>query len=412
MTGRLKTDGRLKAMLVAHYRDAFLARRRRRPVAWVTSGAPVELLHALGILPVYPENFAAVAASRHLAVELCEAAEAAGYSPDLCSYARTSIGSMLTGQGPLKGKALPEPDLLFAASNICGVVVKWWEVVARHYRVPLFILDFPFVSERLTAHQVDYVRRQLEEAIAFLQAQTGRQLTRGALAARLRLSAEAVALWNQVQLCRRAAPCPVGALDAFTNLFPMVTLRGTRACVDYLRRLCREVEGRVARGEGAVQGERYRLIWDNIAIWHAFGLIRYLHSRGASFVGETYTWAWGEYEFGPEDLHDPLGSLATQYSQVILNIDLGRRLERLLHMVKGQRADGVLFHSCRSCKTYSLGQLPLAREIGNRLAVPSLLLEADMADARAYSEGQARTRVDAFLEVLDSRRNGSCRASG
>lgn len=406
MTGRLRVDRRLKGMMVAHYRDAFLAKRRRRPVAWVTSGAPVELLHALGVFPVYPENYGAIAGSRRMAVELCEAAEAAGYSPDLCSYARNGIGSMLTGRGPLNGMSLPAPDLLFAASNICGVVVKWWEVAARHYRVPLFILDVPFVSERLTSHQVDYVRRQLEEAIAFFQAHTGRRLTGRSLGRVLSLSAEAVTLWNQVQLSRRATPSPVSALDTFTNLFPMVTLRGTRACVDYLRRLCREVESRVARGEGPVQEERYRLVWDNIAIWYAFGLIRHFHRRGASFVGETYTSAWGEYEFGPDDLRDPLGSLATQYSRIILNVDLGQRLDRLLGMVKGQRADGVVFHSCRSCKTYSLGQLALAREVRSRLGVPTLVLEADMADARAYTEGPVRTRVDAFLELLDSRRNG------
>ncbi len=406
VTGRLKVDGRLKHLLVAHYRDAYLARRLRRPLAWVSSGAPVELLHAMGIFPVYPENYAAVCASRRMAVELAEAAEAAGYSPDLCSYARTSIGSMLAQRGPLNGLPLPAPDLLFAASNICGVVVKWWEVAARHFRVPLFILDVPFLAERLTPHQVEYVRRQLEEAVAFFGRHAGRRLSSRSLSRVLRLSAEAVRLWNEVQLMRRAVPSPISALDTFTNLFPMVTLRGTRACVGYLRGLHREVAGRVARGEGPVREERYRLVWDNIAIWYAFGFMRYFTERGASFVGETYTWAWGEYEFGPDDLRDPLGSLATQYSRVILNVDLGQRLDRLLRMVEGQRADGVVFHSCRSCKTYSLGQLTLAREVQSRLGVPTLVLEADMADARAWAEQSARTRVDAFLELLEGRRKG------
>lgn len=35
--------------------------------------------------------------------------------------------------------------------------------------------------------------------------------------------------------------------------------------------------------------------------------------------------------------------------------------------------------------------------------VPGLLIEADMADPRAYAEERVRTRVQAFLEALQSR---------
>jgi benzoyl-CoA reductase/2-hydroxyglutaryl-CoA dehydratase subunit BcrC/BadD/HgdB len=36
-----------------------------------------------------------------------------------------------------------------------------------------------------------------------------------------------------------------------------------------------------------------------------------------------------------------------------------------------------------------------------RLAIPSVIIEADIADARAYSEDQTRTRLEAFFESLE-----------
>jgi len=407
---RLQADRDLKRLILRHYLGAYRAKSviGRRTVAWVTSGAPVEILLALGILPVYPENYGALVASRKAAVRYCEAAEEAGYSLDLCSYARTNIGSMLSGRGELGGRPLPPPDLLVAAKNICGVVVKWWEATARHFGCPLFILDTPFAADGLTPEQVAYVRDQLEELVSFAARAAGRRVPgRDLFERRLRdvleLTRQAVDLWHEIQALRRHSPTPASALDMFTNLFPIVTLRGTQTCVDYYRQVRDELADRVKRGVGAVPGERFRLIWDNIAIWYNFDLVRRLHDRGAAFVGETYTDAWGVYEFDTVDVSDPLGSMAEQYSQVLLNVGLPTRRERLFRMIEAQRADGVVFHSCRSCKTYSLGQYELARAVRDELGLPVLVIEADMADARAFATGPATTRIDAFLELLAAR---------
>jgi len=404
---RLASDRDLKGLILKHYLGAYKAKGLlgRKPVAWVTSGAPVEILLALDILPVYPENYGALIGSRKAAVAYCEEAEQAGYSQDLCSYARTNIGSMLTGRGELGGRPLPRPDLLVAAKNICGVVVKWWEVTARHFGCPLFIVDTPFAADGLTSAQVAYVRGQLEELIVFAsraihRPPPSREAFEGRLLGVLELTRQATALWQDIQVLRQASPTPASALDMFTNLFPIVTLRGSTLCVEYYRKVRAELAERVGQGLGAVDGERFRLIWDNIAIWYDFDLVRYLHASGAAFVGETYTDAWGVYQYRPEDAADPLEAMARLYSQVLLNVGLEVRKERLFRMVRAQRAHGVVFHSCRSCKTYSLGQYDLSRAVRDELGLPTLVIEADMTDSRAFSAGPTKTRLDAFLELL------------
>jgi benzoyl-CoA reductase/2-hydroxyglutaryl-CoA dehydratase subunit BcrC/BadD/HgdB len=37
-----------------------------------------------------------------------------------------------------------------------------------------------------------------------------------------------------------------------------------------------------------------------------------------------------------------------------------------------------------------------------RLGIPSVVIEADIADSRAFSEEQSRTRLEAFFETLEN----------
>src|SRR3970040_1154051 len=68
------------------------------PFAWVSGTVHIEIFWALGIYPVYPENYSAVCASIQRAQEFFETAEEKGYSIDLCSYSRGNFG-MVLGKG-------------------------------------------------------------------------------------------------------------------------------------------------------------------------------------------------------------------------------------------------------------------------------------------------------------------------
>ncbi|MEK7335621.1 MAG: hypothetical protein AAB222_09900, partial [Candidatus Binatota bacterium] len=70
-------------VLKEYWEGASRHRAEGRPVAWVSGNVPIELFWALGIYPVYPENYSAVCASIQRAQEFCETAEEKGYSIDL-----------------------------------------------------------------------------------------------------------------------------------------------------------------------------------------------------------------------------------------------------------------------------------------------------------------------------------------
>ncbi len=244
------------------------------------------------------------------------------------------------------------------------------------------------------------------EMIGFLERHTGRKFDMGRFMEVIGHANRGVTLWREIQELRKASPCPLSALDMFTGMFPIVTLRGTSDCVEFYREMRDELAARVAAGVGVLEEDRYRLMWDNIAIWYNFRFYDYIHSRGGVFVGETYTSAWGVYQFDDTGSGDIFDSVAHCYSITLLNIDLDLRFRQIADMIRDYRVDGLVLHSNRSCKTYSLGQLGLARRVQNELGVPALVIEADMTDPRAFAEGPSRTRVDAFLEVLDQRKSG------
>jgi len=392
---KLKTAMELQRLMQSHYTQArFL--RLGRPVAWVTSGAPVEILRAMNVLAVYPENYGALCGARRQAVALCQVAEAQGYSPDLCSYARTSLGSMFDRESaPMHG--LPRPHLLVCCNNICGTVVKWYEAVAQHYDVPLFTLDTPFIHDAFPQQMRTYVREQLKELIRFLETTTRRRLRLEQLKRIVHLSNQTVELWGEIRALCRARPAPLNAPDLFVNMAPIVVLRGTRAAVRFYQHLKAEVEERARDGVGAIPHERFRLLWDNIAIWHhLYRFYSYFVDYDACFVVDTYTGGWSQ----KVPAGDPLEGLATAYATVFLNQSLEYRAGMMVRLISEYHVDGFVMHCNRSCKPYSLGQYAIKRAVTERTGVPGLIIESDMCDARSFAREAVRTRIQAFMEAL------------
>lgn len=393
----LRSSARLKELISRHYLVGRYA-NGVRPVAWVTSGGPVELLVALGYHVHYPENHGAVCGIRRAAEGACVRAEEEGWSRDICSYARTDFGTVLSGKTPV-GR-LPRPDLLLCCTNICQTVLYWYQWLASHYRVPLVLVDTPFLYRDAPDHAVEYVRRQLDAAIPVAERVAGRTLSDARLREVTAHAREGANLWMEVLATAKAKPAPFTAFDAFIHLAPIVEMRGEPWTVDYYRGLLAELRERVDRGIGAVRTERRRVVWDNLPVWARVRWLSALLARGGvSMVASTYTQAWGE--LAPMiDPERPLESAARVYLHPVLNRGTGHKLQVLETMVRDYGAHGVILHSDRSCKPYSIGQGDQRERLSRSLSVPALLLDADHNDPRAFSEEQATARVEAFLETL------------
>ncbi|MDQ1277031.1 MAG: hypothetical protein QG555_70 [Thermodesulfobacteriota bacterium] len=395
---KIKAVKKMKEIMTCYYIDAKTAGENNKKVAWITSGGPVEPLIAMDIIPVYPENYGAMIGASKMGVDLCEKAEAMGYASDLCSYARCDISCATVNGGPIGG--LPKPDMLICGNNICGTVLKWYEIQARYFNVPLFIFDTPCCHTGFHEEMRRYVRSQVDEYIEFLEITSGRRLDRGRMEEVGRLSVAGQRMWQAVLATTVNKPAPMSAFDAFFHLALIVTLRGTQTAVDYYQELLAEMNERVKEGIGAVPNERYRLLWDNLPIWYRTKwLSDKFAAHDACLVADTYTSAWcGSLRYMDEN--DFLNSMAEGYTRIYLNIGVDEMARSVCDMVDKYDVDGLVIHSNRSCKPYSLGQYDIQRIVEEKKGIPSLMIEADMCDERMFSESQIETRIDVFIEML------------
>jgi bcr-type benzoyl-CoA reductase subunit B len=395
----LRCNHRLKEIMERHY---FLSRYAKgaKPVAWVTSGAPVEVLRPFDFYTVYPENHGALCGSKKMGSELCAVAEEHGYHQDLCSYARIDLGHFFSGKTPA-GK-LPKPDLLFASNNICQTVVYWYKALAHYLKIPLILFDTPYNFEEIKDSDISYMVHQFEEMIPILEKISGRPLKYKKLREFVHIGKETSLTWGAVLATMKARPAPMTIFDAFGHMAPIVSLRGLPLALDYYRTLLGELWQRVDQGVGAIKNERKRLMWDNIAIWYKMRDHSNLFAKqGMNFVTATYTNAWAETTPYMND-NQPFESMARAYSLLILNNNLNNRLKLMERLIKEYQVDGLVIHSARSCKPYSVGQYDLKRLLIERLKVPSVIIDADIADSRAYSEEQVHTRLEAFFEAMET----------
>jgi len=237
--------------------------------------------------------------------------------------------------------------------------------------------------------------------IPFLEQQTGKKFDEDKFYEVLQQSERAVGYWAEILDLCAARPAPMSSFDTFFLMGPIVTLRGTKKCADFYESLLEEIKQRVADGIGVIEQEKYRLLWDNIPIWFATkSVANSFFDYGAVFVSATYTASWAVQEKFTGG--DYWRALAKSYIAPYINRGFEQRLKTLEELMEKFSADGIVFHSARSCKAYSLGMYDLKEALSKRTGKPGLLIEGDIADERMWSEGQYSTRIEAFMESLNA----------
>jgi benzoyl-CoA reductase/2-hydroxyglutaryl-CoA dehydratase subunit BcrC/BadD/HgdB len=398
---RLNSSAALGVLNEKYYKDLASAKSLGRPVIWITSMAPPEMVYAFDGIPFLPENYAALCSSRKVAEELCRAGESRGYSQDLCAYALCVFGSIFEKKGPL-GEGPPAPDLLLATEGACVTHPKWWEALQRQFKCPLVIIDAAYVVDSPTLEQryKEYFASQLEEAAYEMAACLKKKFDIEKLREVVIYSDQASALWDDIDDMRATVPTPISQIDVFTCLFPLVTLKGTKEAVEFYKQLRDEVKDRVSKGIGFIPNERFRLIWDLFPIYHNMRLLNYFAEFGATFVTDLY----GNAFSGRLNPADPFGSLAERYLSFYMRAHAQGKAELYKRRAKKYKVDGIVFHSNRCCRCYTSEQLDVGAILREELGIPSMTFEANMVDPRGYDDIQVKARIQTFMEMLEAKK--------
>src|SRR3990172_6506055 len=396
------------------YEEMGHAKERGRYVVynWI-AGNLRELFLAFDMLNVYPEINSLQSGVKKQSLKYIIAAEEYGYSPDVCAYVKADVGLILAGMKHPRGK-IPPPDLIFN-NSFCNTFIKWSETLQRFHGAALATVDMPGRPKMIDYkpgdeeydNQKRYVLRQLQEVIAVCERITGRKFDPDKLAEVEAESNKAADLYTKIIAINSHVPAPFEAmLDGLNILGVMNAMRGTEKCTSYMDAVLREMEERVEFGLGCGIEEKFRLILDGTPCWpYMRKFAEIFHVKGAIIIYASYLSAtsggWdGGFRF---DTSRPLDSLADfallANTPQAAATTLLHRLEPMREWAVRFQAEGVVFHSVKSCRLYSGGMADY-REWLKSDGIPALMIESDIVDPRYFSEAQVKNRVEAFLESL------------
>jgi len=404
---KIQATGQMRKIMSDYFYELHNASKTGSPkIAWCTSVGPAELLLSLGFLVHYPENHGAVLGSTRTANNYIPAANAIGFSPDICSYLTSDIGSFLKKETPLSKAyegidALPKPDVLVYNTNQCRDVQDWFCWYSRELNVPaLGISTYRNIGE-IKDYHLQSVVEQIKDLIPPLEKISGNKFDIDKFREVLALSKECTALWKKVLETNTAVPAPMTFFDGTIHMGPAVVLRGSPQAVEYYKVLLQELEQRIANKDGAVEGEKYRLYWEGMPIWGKLrDLAELFISLKTAVIASTYCNSWIFEAFDPKD---PFLTMARAYTQIFIvrNEDFKERY--IEEMVKKYKIDGILFHDAKTCPNNSNNRYGMPQRLEKKLNIPTLTINGDLNDLRCYSEEQAKTNIEAFIEQLETR---------
>ena len=210
-------------------------------------------------------------------------------------------------------------------------------------------------------------------------------------------------MWKDASMVAKAKPSPLNGFDLFNYMAAIVTSRGTKEGYELFKRWKEELEEKAAAGLGPWkpgEEEKFRVMWDGIACWPYLGpTYKGLKNNGINMVTSTYPDSWTIlYETGDVD------GMARAYSSNYVNRNLNYGVDNIVNLINEFSLDGVVFHSNRSCKLMDFRQYEVQREVEERTGVVSVIFDGDQTDPRAFSTEQYNTRIQAFLEMLENRK--------
>ena len=407
----LKATQGLKNEMGRHFLAIEQAFREGKPTAWATAGAPVELLYAMDVQPMLPENSATISAAQKLSKNFIEIAEDEGFSYDLCSYFKTNVGAVVSGAEMSKG-GTRNPTFMISTDVICDTHVNWFKVQAERMNVPHFIMDVPHVVSNTNKRQIEYFKKyvieQLYEFLDFVQEITGHELNEEKSRETIENSYELGMVWQDIYELRKNIPSPVSTKDTFGGLFPLFTMPGLKSPIKLYKRMYKEAKARVDAGIGALEEENYRLMFEGIPFWYNLKFFGTLERWGAIIVYEPYTYAFSRFTNPNITKNDVLNRPVECMADLILSFwyiyDLETRIKRFAETVEEWKIDGVLLHNNMSCRPNACGLYDLKRRLGDDYDIPCLIIDADMNDPRKLNETQVINKIESFIEILRQRK--------
>jgi benzoyl-CoA reductase subunit B len=311
---------------------------------------------------------------------------------------------------------MPRPILLLASGALCDARIKWFQSLGRYLDAPVWSVELPHpgVEESqlpgVREKSIQFMVKELRELVTFLERLTGRKMDWAKLEEIADDLIEINRIWYEINEFRKVRPSPMHSRDFWSCMNASLYPAGdTKVSIKLYQDMYDEVKERAANKIGAVENEKYRMVFGELPPWHALKIFDDLAERGWNFVVES----WAYHAPKPIDyskISDPLERIATQTYQWLTGYfpDALREKEYMgyfaypyLEWAKTYQCDGGLFHPLLTCRT-ATNHLILAQDrLLNKLHVPSLIAEGDIVDLKLFDYADTMRKAVVLEEMMD-----------
>jgi benzoyl-CoA reductase/2-hydroxyglutaryl-CoA dehydratase subunit BcrC/BadD/HgdB len=363
--------------------------REDAKVAYRSVIMPTEIFFAMDMVPVCPEAVSAMLASSALGPYVLNIAEQNHYSRDVCSFTRCTLGAAIDN-------FLPTPDFLASTSYYCDNTNKLFSILGKMYGKDYFLLDIPY--DYKSSDSLDYLTGQLKEMTALLEKRSGKKMDREKLAETVNLANEAREYFIKVNELRTSIPAPISGGEAIDFAALLAFTWGSKDMVDLCRELYEEIKEKVENNrEPQNRSRRPRILWRHLRPYYDNSLIDFIEKDlNCDIVFEEINFIhWGEM-----DPDDPFKSIARK---LILNSPVGpieHWMEDSFGLLEKYQVDAVMSFNHWGCRQLSSTNQIFKDELKKR-NIPALELGGDCIDNRNYSFQQMKTRIQAFIEMVE-----------
>ena len=359
--------------------------RHPENAALVSIFTPCELLQTVGIHPMLAEAMSSYINGTKAEKGFIDLAQDHGLPETFCSYHKTLLGAIFSG-------VIPKPRFIVNTSLACDANSLTFRKAAEHWKIPQFFIDVPYDSHE---DAVTYVEEQLRSFAGFLEVEMGRPLDESELKRHVRQSKRTMEALARCQRSKKGIFLSNDLTDEMYEVFANHVLLGE----DGVERFALQLEKDLQKAEPT---RGVRLLWMHVIPYYQEDLRKMLNfSDRCQIVSCDMNFD----EFCETDPEQPYRSMARRLVYDAFNGPADRRIARSIEMAKEQEVDGVVYFCHWGCKQ-TLAAAQNTRRAMETAGFPTLILDGDGCDAGNTSNGQIRTRMEAFIEMLEDRKNG------
>lgn len=375
---------KLETMMMSLVADSL---SREGSYVWGNIFAPCELMQCFGLHPLSIECLSCYMSGYHLEDYFIDYAQNIGIAPTLCSYHKTFVGGV-------ESKVVKKPEYAVTTSLSCDGNLNTFRYLEKKAHVPFTFLDVPYSDDK---ESIAYLADQLRAFTKVLEERTGKTFQEEKLQKILRTENETLRELKKFFEYQKNYYYPGELISHLYMMMGMHLLIGTEEFLDLIRFMNEEIQ----------QGEPFtgkKILWIHLLPFYQESLKEYFNSnRDYQIIASDII-----LDFMDElDTEHPFEALAGKIIKNLYNGSYAHKAEMIGQLADRLKPDAVI-HFCHwGCKQASGGSI-LLKEKMQKMNIPMLILDGDGIDKRNSHDGQIKTRLEAFLELIGTGEKTTC----